>query len=171
MDKERDLERILVAIALVIVVLATILDWFDDWSTGASVADLLFDTIISGFVAGTLVYIWMQRPRATQMRNKHLERAVRHSKDDLARWKTRASKLLKGLGSEINQQLDCWHLSKAEKEVALLLIKGVSLKELAEIRGTSEKTVRQQASSVYAKADLENRAELAAFFLEDLLLP
>jgi len=47
----------------------------------------------------------------------------------------------------------------------------VSLKEIAEFRSRSEKTVRQQASSVYSKANLENRASLSAFFLEDLLLP
>ena len=67
--------------------------------------------------------------------------------------------------------MDGWHLSKSEKEVALFLVKGMSLKEIAGLRGTSEKTARQQASQVYAKAQLENRAELAAFFLEDLLLP
>jgi len=55
--------------------------------------------------------------------------------------------------------------------VALFLIKGISLKEVAELRGTSEKTVRHQASTIYAKAALNNRAELSAFFLEDLLLP
>ena len=51
------------------------------------------------------------------------------------------------------------------------LVKGVSLKEIAAERGTGEKTVRQQASQIYAKARLENRAELAAYFLEDLSLP
>jgi DNA-binding NarL/FixJ family response regulator len=55
--------------------------------------------------------------------------------------------------------------------VGLLLLKGLSLKEAAEARQTSERTVRQQALAVYRKAGLAGRAELAAFFLEDLLLP
>ena len=47
----------------------------------------------------------------------------------------------------------------------------LSLKEIAEIRKTTEKTARAQSVAVYAKAGLGGRSELAAFFLEDLLLP
>jgi len=35
----------------------------------------------------------------------------------------------------------------------------------------SERTVREQARSVYAKSGLTGRASLSAFFLEDLLAP
>jgi len=35
----------------------------------------------------------------------------------------------------------------------------------------SERTVRQHAVAVYRKSGLAGRAELSAFFLEDLLLP
>lgn len=171
LDKERDIERMLVVFALLGVVLTTLFDLYDDWSEGGTPLDLFIDIVISVFVAGALIYIWKHRPRATQARNNHLERVVKHSSDDLTFWKARASKLLEGLGAAIDQQFEYWHLSKAEKEVALLLIKGVSTKELAHIRGTSEKTVRHQASNIYAKANLEGRAELAVFFLEDLLLP
>ncbi|MCB0322699.1 MAG: response regulator transcription factor [Bdellovibrionales bacterium] len=53
----------------------------------------------------------------------------------------------------------------------MLILKGLSHKEIADVRQTTEKTVRRQATSLYAKAGLENRAQLSAFFLEDLLLP
>lgn len=36
---------------------------------------------------------------------------------------------------------------------------------------TSERTIRAQARSIYAKAGLSGRAALSAFFLEDLLAP
>ena len=55
--------------------------------------------------------------------------------------------------------------------IALLLLKGPSHKAIAAVRQTSEKTVRQQSLAVYRKAGLSGRAELSAFFLEDLLLP
>jgi DNA-binding NarL/FixJ family response regulator len=51
------------------------------------------------------------------------------------------------------------------------MLKGLSHREVSEIRHTSEATVRQQALMVYRKSGLANRAELSAFFLEDLLLP
>jgi DNA-binding NarL/FixJ family response regulator len=62
-------------------------------------------------------------------------------------------------------------LTPAEAQVGVLLLKGLSHKEAAEVRNTSERTVREQARSLYRKADLAGRSELAAFFLEDLLLP
>ena len=62
-------------------------------------------------------------------------------------------------------------LTPAEREVGLLLLKGLSHKEAADVRNTSETTIRQQALAVYRKAGLRNRADLSAFFLEDLLLP
>ena len=62
-------------------------------------------------------------------------------------------------------------MSAAEKEVAFLLLKGLSLKEIAIARRTSEKTARVQSSAVYAKSGLAGRSELSAFFLEDLLPP
>lgn len=58
-----------------------------------------------------------------------------------------------------------------EKEVAFLLLKGLSLKEIAEVRQTVEKTARLQATAVYEKSGLAGRSELSAFFLEDLLPP
>ena len=79
--------------------------------------------------------------------------------------------MLRGLGAAIDAQFDRWGLSSAEREIALLLLKGLSHKEIAVVRQTSEKTVRQQSLAVYRKAGLSGRAELSAFFLEDLLLP
>jgi DNA-binding CsgD family transcriptional regulator len=76
-----------------------------------------------------------------------------------------------GLGEAIDRQLDRWGLSPAEKDVALLLLKGLSHKEIGQIRGVSEATVRQQARALYQIGGLEGRHDLVAFFLEDLLGP
>jgi DNA-binding CsgD family transcriptional regulator len=78
---------------------------------------------------------------------------------------------MEGLGVSIARQFRRWQLTPAESEVALLLLKGLSHREAAAVRGVSERTVRQQAREVYRKADLAGRSELSAFFLEDLLLP
>lgn len=55
--------------------------------------------------------------------------------------------------------------------LGLALLKGLSHRELAEVRSITEATARQQARAVYRKAGRSGRNELAAFFLEDLLLP
>ena len=95
---------------------------------------------------------------------------------DLARiqgrqWRDETRALLKGLGEAIDRQFSTWKLSEAERDVGLLILKGLSLKEIAAARVTSERTIRAQARSIYAKAGLSGRAALSAFFLEDLLAP
>jgi DNA-binding CsgD family transcriptional regulator len=86
-------------------------------------------------------------------------------------WRARAEKMLRGLGDEIDVQLRSWNLTPAERETALFLLKGYGHKEIAALTGRSERTVRQHAVAVYRKSGLAGRAELSAFFLEDLLLP
>jgi len=97
--------------------------------------------------------------------------ALTTSRAESLRWRTEAKDLIHGLGAAIDRQLEDWDLSPAEKEVALLLLKGLSHKEIADIRGTGEATVRQQSAGIYRKTGLGGRHDLAAFFLEDLLGP
>lgn len=86
-------------------------------------------------------------------------------------WRTSAQASLTGLGVAIDRQFEAWKLTPTEREVALLLLKGHGHKQIAHATQRSERTVRQHAVSVYQKSGLGGRAELAAFFLEDLLLP
>lgn len=85
------------------------------------------------------------------------------------RWRAEARSHLNGLGKAIDEQFSRWNLTEAEREVALLLLKGLSNKEIAAVRAASERTVREQARSI--KAGLTGRAALSAFFLEDMLAP
>jgi DNA-binding CsgD family transcriptional regulator len=87
------------------------------------------------------------------------------------RWRAEARTYLDGLGAAIESQFARWNLTEAEREVALLLLKGLSHKEIATVRAVSERTVREQARALYAKSGLTGRAALSAFFLEDLLAP
>ena len=107
----------------------------------------------------------MRRRLATQARDFSAFRV------QAAAWQAQARRYVDGLARSIDQQLDQWQLSVAEKEVAFLLLKGLSLKDIARVRGTAEKTVRAQSAAVYAKSGLAGRTELSAFFLEDLLVP
>ena len=86
-------------------------------------------------------------------------------------WRDETRAILKGLGEAIDRQFSTWKLTEAERDVGLLILKGLSLKEIAAARVTSERTIRAQARSIYAKAGLSGRAALSAFFLEDLLAP
>ena len=75
----------------------------------------------------------------------------------------------RNLAAIIAEQFAEWELSKSEQEVGLLMLKGLTLKEIALLRGTAEKTIRQQASAVYQKAGVTGRHAFAAWFIEDFL--
>ena len=78
---------------------------------------------------------------------------------------------LTGLRDQIRRQFEAWGLTAAEREVALLMLRGLRHKEIASLRGTSYGTVRQQALVIYKKSGLDGRTDLAVFFLEKLLGP
>jgi DNA-binding CsgD family transcriptional regulator len=73
------------------------------------------------------------------------------------------------LVSVVNNNFEKWKLSESEKEVAWLLIKALSIQEIADARNTKIGTVKSQSNSVYQKAGLQGRAELVSYFVEDLL--
>lgn len=59
-----------------------------------------------------------------------------------------------------------WRLSEAENDIAWFMLRGLPLREIADVRGTSERTVRQQAQAIYRKAGLDGRSDLAGRVLE-----
>jgi len=69
----------------------------------------------------------------------------------------------------VGARLAGWGLSRSEQEIAWLTLKGYSFTEIASLRSVQEKTVRQQATSIYAKSGCKNRNEFIAHFIEDLL--
>lgn len=96
---------------------------------------------------------------------------LQRNRDEATEWRNETKTLLQGLGAAINKQFEVWHLTPSEKEIGLFLLKGLSHKEVAYLRGVSEATARQQARSIYKKAGLSGRHDLSAFFLEELALP
>lgn len=108
-----------------------------------------------------------------RQRDEHLQvlRDLEVARLEGRRWRSESRGLLEGLGKAIDAQFTRWSLTDAEREVALLLLKGLSTKEIAAVRAGSERTVREHARAIYAKAGLSGRAALSAFFLEDLLAP
>jgi DNA-binding NarL/FixJ family response regulator len=126
-------------------------------------------TLIVVTAAG-LVYLLLRTKRQHE-EQLSLIKDLDAARKEGARWRSDMSDLVKGLGEAMDAQFRRWGLTPAESEVALLMLKGLSHKEIAQVRDSSERTVRQQARAVYQKANLSGRAALSAFFLEDLLLP
>lgn len=124
--------------------------------------------IVAACVGTALLFHVTRRQRADHLA---LARGLAAARQQGERWRAGSRLLLNGLGEAIDQQFRLWSLTDAERQVALLLLKGLSSKEIALVRQSSERTVREQARAVYAKAGLSGRAALSAYFLEDLLAP
>lgn len=145
-------------------------DLTTDYGEGAGALHLLLELAVLVLATGLFTLILLQRLRAAQ-ELRRLERSLSVRTAEAEAWRDRYQQTLDGLGEAIQNQFEAWALSDAEAQIALLLLKGLSLKEIAAVRGTGERTVREQARAVYRKAGLAGRSELSAFFLEDLLLP
>jgi DNA-binding CsgD family transcriptional regulator len=137
---------------------------------GADAGHLVFEGVVIVLACGGLLLLWAQILRSGR-KARALEGRLLRARADADHWRHASEALQRGLGEAIDRQFREWGLSAAEREVGLLLLKGLSLKEIAELRGTSERTVRQQALAIYRKGEVAGRAELTAFFLEDLLVP
>ena len=162
-------ERKYTAAVLLSIAVFTFVDLIGDRSDGAPLSHMLSELAVV-IVATALAFSLFRRSRAPLIhKSRILTQELILARDDAKKWQSETSELLEGLSSAIFKQFEEWKLSDAEKDIALLLLKGLSHKEIAVLRETSEQTVRQQAGSLYQKSNLTGRADLSAFFLEDLL--
>lgn len=163
-------ERFVIAGILSVVAVLVSFDIFTDSREGVVLWHVLTEGVIGVLALAGVCYLL----RGTIALKHRLEAEIENSmalKKEADTWRLESRKYIEGLALAIDHQLTKWNLTVAEKEVAFLLLKGLSLKEIAVVRRTTEKTARVQSMAVYAKAGISGRSELSAFFLEDLLPP
>jgi DNA-binding NarL/FixJ family response regulator len=93
--------------------------------------------------------------RTLWQRNTKIEAVVKVARGEMA--------------SVIESFFDAWELTAAEREVALLLLKGFDNEAIATMRGRAAGTIRAQCASIYAKAEVDGRSQLMSVFVEELL--
>lgn len=162
--------RGILAVALLSIVVGGTADLVMDRPQRWLSFHVVFETLMiaGALVMATTLWLWWWR-------SAHAAAALRASLEEQRaerdRWRASSEEALEGLGRAIDAQFDRWELTPAEREVALLVLKGHGHKQIAALTDRSERTVRQHAGVVYRKAGLGGRAELSAFFLQDLMLP
>ncbi len=163
-------ERVFLAFSMFGISFLTLFDLITDLEEGVTWWHVSIEGVIA-LIAG-FSFLYLLKSSFLLKRSIENERKITGQlKEENKKFKKQSKSYLEGLSSTIDLQLTQWELSKSEKEVAFLLIKGFSLKEIAEVRGTKEKTARAQSTAIYDKSKLKGRAQLTAYFLEDLLLP
>ena len=158
-------QAIFAAIALLMA-----FDVISDAETGADPVHLSVETVVMILAGAGALLLW-RGLRTAERAVARLDSELEAARVEATRFRQEAADALRGLGEAIDAQFERWQLTPAEREVGLLLLKGLSHREVAEVRSIGEATIRQQAQALYRKSGLRNRSELSAFFLEDLLLP
>jgi DNA-binding CsgD family transcriptional regulator len=93
--------------------------------------------------------------RATMRRNRRVEDQLRAASGAFAEL--------------LQERFTEWGLTPAERDVALFAIKGMSTKEIAGMRDSSEGTVKAQTNAIYRKAGVVGRTQLLSLFIDDLM--
>jgi DNA-binding NarL/FixJ family response regulator len=165
MSRSRGIFFILLLIAMTVIILIDLV--FDTWH-GASTWHIVVESVVILLSLTGIVYLLLnlkKQAEALRSLSSELEDArkkVSAADKQMREARSQYSKVIAG-------QFSSWELTTSEQEIAWLLLKGLSFREIAELRQTREKTVRQQASEIYKKANVEGRHAFSAWFFEDIL--
>ncbi|SDZ75775.1 helix-turn-helix transcriptional regulator [Rubrimonas cliftonensis] len=128
---------------------------FDFTERGASgSAHLALEAVAAAALAAGTLFL-MAELRRLLTRQEALRRGVMAARGEMA--------------EVIDGFFDRWRLTPAERDVALMALKGLDNDAIAEVRGAAAGTVRAQCARVYAKAGVDSRAQLMSVFIEELL--
>ena len=135
-----------------------VFDAISDWLGRAEPTNLrhyhMFELLLSLALFGGLIATILQI-RGLVRRQRQMRRQLDVASDAFAQL--------------IDQQFTDWQLSSAERDVALLAIKGLPVADIAALRQTKEGTVKAQCAAVYRKAGVTGRLQLLSYFIEELL--
>lgn len=170
LERESGRLNLLLSLAFLLVMVGAVVDLVLDDPESWISAHVILEGVIAAMSLGLALFLW-RRWRRTAYSLREVRSSLEERRAERDAWRRSARSLLEGLARAIDEQFGKWELTPSEREVALHLLKGYSHKRIARLTDRSERTVRQHAVAVYRKGDLAGRAELAAFFLEDLMLP
>lgn len=166
-DFKRDL--LLISILMTTVGILGFYGAYEDWVEGVSYQHIVLDIVINIVQLTSGAYLFL---RIVHSKKEYIKKAriqYLEAKASATEYKQLVDSLRNGIAVAVTAQFKIWELTPAEEEICLFILKGFSLQEIAKLRNTSERTIRQQASTMYKKTGLPGRAQLSAFFLEDVL--
>ena len=132
--------------------------------------DLAVDVLLEGefgslhFIIESIVFVGISVALVIGARD------LRSLRESLRREAERNRAFSGELAAVIDDRMEEWRLTRSEKDVAWMIIKGYRFTEIADARGVKESTCRLQATSLYAKAGVSGRAEFVAEIIQPLLM-
>ena len=156
------------ALVLMIVVTDLALDIVKDLPRESLLLEIIIEGSILLLVITSSNYIWNILHKVENS-NTELERDLISTQERATTWERKSKEFIKEFQSHLTDQFNKWNLTKSEQEIALLLLKGNSAKDISELRRTSLGTIKNQCRSIYEKSGQSNKSELSAYFLGELL--
>ncbi len=161
-------QELVVILVLSVIGMANLYDLAIDLSYGSSTWHLVEEALVIAISVSVIIWLLLHL-RAQKRELEQIKQEITQQRKRKTSAGDEGQEARSRLGEIIRQQFQRWQLTSGEQEVALLLLKGLSFKEIAAVRDTHEKTVRQQASAIYRKAGVNGRHAFAAWFIEDFL--
>jgi DNA-binding NarL/FixJ family response regulator len=159
--------KFVVVTTVALFLILNAVDLAEDFSEGVAVEHVVHEGLFTLLALLVLAGL-LKSARAISRQNERLRerlvaalQASQKAGEQIGEYRARFNEV-------VARQFADWKLSRSEAEVGRLLLKGLSLKEIAAVRHTQEKTVRAQASSIYRKASVEGRHAFSAWFLEEI---
>lgn len=149
---------------------SSLMDVYHDSQDALSNEHIIIEIVTFLFSLLAAIFFVFSAKKITN-ENKVLTKAVISESAQKEKYKEKVLKYSNGLSLAIDQEFSNWGLTKTEKEIGLFILKGLSTKEIAQLQGAQDKTIRQHCSAIYKKSGISGRSELSAYFLEDLLIP
>ncbi|MEZ5715945.1 MAG: helix-turn-helix transcriptional regulator [Paracoccaceae bacterium] len=135
------------------------------------VGDLIADAIADGGKVFTDVHLWVEAAATLT-----LIAAIAIEIPVLRRLMAREVRLRQSLNMAkaaveevIAAHFETWALSPSERDVAHFLVRGMSIAETAQLRGSAEGTVKAHLNAIYRKSGTRNRAELMSLLIDAMM--
>lgn len=161
-----------ITLSLSAIGLLIFLDFLNEVYSGMNQYDLIEAFIIEGGILTTITltirYIWNRFQNETHDKDS-IHQDLLSIKDEVEKWKEMTQFLSENYRIYVEQQMEKWGFTKTEKEIAHYLLKGLSSKEMATLRNSSDRTIRNHCQVIYQKSNLKGKSEFMAFFLEKIL--
>lgn len=156
--------QFLISILLILLTFISY-DTYVDYESDAGKVHILFEVILLVTLFASLIFVlrkYIHRNFINEQRLQNLNLKHHELKENLAKYK-------QDIHSYLQISFTSWRLTKSEKDIALLLFKGCTGREISEIRKTNYQTVRSQISGIYRKANVKNHNQFMAILMEDLI--
>jgi DNA-binding CsgD family transcriptional regulator len=100
---------------------------------------------------------------------KQMSDYTRHLQENSKRQQLSLYHLRQDFDDLVQNKFEHWQLTQAEADVTLLVLRGLTTEQIAELRGVAKGTVKVQAHNAMQKAGVGSRVELMSIFLEEFM--